>query len=153
MTEDFEPDNSGRLDSRSKEAEQLDDLLRAWQVERPPLHLGQRLLDSYHSRRGFSPALLGRTVRIPLWAVALGLVLLLAMLPFAVRGLTAPGVEGSAPSSRSRPALARGGTEFGSFSPGGSAATGNYVTVVDLSTLQPTTDINLKIFRAEENNQ
>lgn len=155
MTEDFEPENRDRLDSRLGEDEELEELLGAWQAERPSIDLAQRLLHSYRSRRSFlAGALFGRTVRVPVWAAAACMVLFLAMLPLAIRGLTLDGREGrTLHAPRSNSFTPRGGTELGSISTKSSIATEHYVTIADLTTLEPTKSVNLTVFRAGEKEQ
>lgn len=106
---------------------------------------------SYRSRRPLPWALLSGSVRVPLWAVLACVLLLLVLLPLAIRGLSSVDPKGAEhPSRLVNLTEVHGGTELGSIATNQLDSREDYVTVADLTQLQPTKNLNLKVFRAEE---
>lgn len=132
--------------------QELDRLLQSWQVGRPSPGLEERLFDSYRARRShFRAGLLAGTIRVPLWFAAACLALFLVMAPLAIRGLGSRTPEREeAPNRGTSFVEIRGGARLDSMTTTDSASMENYITVADLSELQPTKHVNLKVFRAEE---
>jgi len=153
MNDDFRWEEDDPLEPTFQE-EELESLLQRWRIDQPSPDLGVRVLRSYRSKRSLFAGLARGTIRVPLWAAAVILILFLALVPLAVRGLTSNTPRPETDFSRKvRFVEVRGATQLGSMETKGAASADSYITVTDLTELRPAENINLKVFRSEEKKQ
>ncbi len=130
---------------RGPEDFELDRLLQSWEAEPPSPDLERRLLANYRTgRRRPIWSGWGGSIRVPLWMAAAVVALLLLMLPLAVRGL------GSYPNSE--PSQTRPGADktYRAEQPSSMASSDGFVTVADMSRLQPVEEVVLRVVRTKE---